>query len=367
MSTAASVERLSVGVEEEFFLVDQSGHLAAAGPDVVTQSGPDIDGLQRELAQCQIETATAVCYSGIELHGELRRMRRRLARAAADRGLRVLLSGTALLGETAPPAITPSARYEEMAQRFGSIAETVTTCGCHVHVGIPSREIGVRVSNQLRSWLPVLLALAANSPFHNGHDTAYHSWRHVIWARWPSAGPPPHFDSADEYESTVGAMVETGAAMDRGMIYWHVRLSDKQPTIEVRIADVAMTAAHAALYAIIVKGLVGWALRSLERGEAVPWLRAELLRAQLWRAARDGLDGVCTTPAAAQPLPIRTQLELLAECVAPCLSVNDRAFIDDGLGAVTRDGTGAERQRAEFADSGTLTTVVDLLTRTVIA
>jgi carboxylate-amine ligase len=369
MSPAAteSGRELSMGVEEEFFLVDGSGHLSAAGPDVVAEAGHDIRGLQRELARCQIETATGVCHTGQELHEELHSLRCRLTKAAAGRDLSLLPSGTPPMAESVPPAITPSPRYEEMARHFGSIVDTVITCGCHVHIGIPSREIGVRVGNQVRSWLPVLLALTGNSPFHGGHDTGYHSWRHILWSRWPSAGPPPHFDSADEYESVVGAMIGTGAAMDRGMIYWHVRLSDKQPTIEVRIADVAMTAAHAALYAVVVKGLVGWALRSAADGVAVPWLRVELLRAQLWRAARDGLDGECTSPAADRSLPIRRQLELLNECIAPGLGSSDRAFLQSGLDTVLREGTGAERQRAEFERGGTLASVVGLLTREVVS
>jgi carboxylate-amine ligase len=199
---------LTVGVEEEFFLVDRSGHLSTAGPDVVAEAGHAIHGLQRELTRCQIETATGVCHTGEELHEELRSLRRRLAKAAAARDLMLLPSGTALIADEVPPAITPNPRYEEMTRRFGSIVDTVTTCGCHVHVGIPSREIGVRVSNQVRSWLPVLLALAGNSPFHGGHDTGYHSWRHILWSRWPSVGPPPHFASADEYESIVAAMID---------------------------------------------------------------------------------------------------------------------------------------------------------------
>jgi carboxylate-amine ligase len=99
----------------------------------------------------------------------------------------------------------------------------------------------------------------------------------------------------------------------------------------------------------------------------VPWLRAELLRAQLWRAARDGLDGECTSPATERSLPIRRQLELLNECVAPGLGASDRAFLGAGLDTVLREGTGAERQRAEFARVGTLAAVVDLLTREVVS
>ncbi|MDF3313727.1 carboxylate--amine ligase, partial [Rhodococcus sp. T2V] len=124
---------------------------------------------------------------------------------------------------------------------------------------------------------------------------------------------------------------------------------------------------HAALYAVVVKGLVGWALRSIRDGDTVPWLRAELLRAQLWRAARDGLDGECTSPATDRSLPIRRQLELLGACVAPGLGASDRAFLESGLDTVLREGTGAEKQRAEFARAGTLAAVVDLLTNGAVS
>ncbi|MFZ2177830.1 MAG: glutamate--cysteine ligase [Rhodococcus sp. (in: high G+C Gram-positive bacteria)] len=360
-----STSDLTVGVEEEFFLVDVSGHLSAAGPDVVSEAGHDIRGLQRELARCQIEIATDVCHSGVELHEQLRSLRRRLAKAAEARGLQLLPSGTPVVTDHVPAAITPVPRYEKMARHFAALVDTVTTCGCHVHVGIPDREVGVRVSNRIRGWLPVLLALSANSPFHSGRDTGYQSWRHIQWSRWPSAGPPPWFASAAEYESTALAMIATGAALDRGMIYWHIRLSDKQPTIEVRIGDVAMTAAHAALYAVLVKGLVGWALRSPDEGAVVPPMSVDLLRAQLWRAARDGLDGECSSPVAARPLPTRRQLELLSVTIAPDLGSGDRVFAESGLAAVLRDGTGAERQRAEFGRDGTVAAVVSLLTREV--
>ncbi|MCQ4118819.1 carboxylate-amine ligase [Rhodococcus tibetensis] len=360
-----SVRNLTVGVEEEFFLVDTSGHLSNAGPDVVAEVGEDISGLQRELSRPQIETATGVCSTGEEVHEQLRTLRSSLVKVAADRDLLLLPSGTPLMVEERPAAITPTPRYQQMARRFGPIVDSVTTCGCHVHVGIPNREIGVQVSNYLRGWLPVVLALSANSPVHNGRDTGYHSWRHILWSRWPSAGPPPRFDSAEEYEGIVDAMIASGAALDRGMIYWHIRLSDDQPTIEIRIADVAMTAAHASVYAIAAKGLVGWALRCIEEGEAVDSPRIELLRAEQWRAAREGLDGECTSPVSTRTLPIRRQLELLHDSVSHILGAEDRAFLEAGLDSMLRDGTGAERQRAEFERHGSTADVLALLTREV--
>ena len=106
------------------------------------------------------------------------------------------------------------------------IAHEQGICGCHVHVAVPSREAAIRVSNRLRPWLPLLLALTANSAVYRNTDTGYASWRSVLWARWPSA-PPPHFDSADEYDGMVAMLQHAGAMLDDGMVYWDVR---RRPT-----------------------------------------------------------------------------------------------------------------------------------------
>lgn len=103
-----------------------------------------------------------------------------------------------------PRAVTDTPRYRWMAERFGSLADQVI-CGCHVHVSVPDRDVAVQVSNHFRPWLPALLSLTANSPIIAGTDTGHSSWRHVLWARWPSAGPPPQFRSADHYDAVVAA------------------------------------------------------------------------------------------------------------------------------------------------------------------
>jgi carboxylate-amine ligase len=273
----------------------------------------------------------------------------------------VVPTATPPLAEKTPPEITPTDRYRRIAEHFGAITNTGTSCGCHVHVGLPDRETAIAVSNHVRPWLPVLLALAANSPYNDGQDTRYCSWRHVLWTRWPSAGPPPIFASLDHYETVVAAMLRTEAMLDRGMIYWDIRLSERQPTLECRVCDVVVTAQEAALLGILVRGLVGRALDDLDAPPPLP--TQEVLRANLWRAARDGLPGSCLHPVTGQLVPIHHQLSDLLDHIRPFLRATpgDLEFVLDGLDTIRAAGGGAQRQRAAFASRKNLGDVIDML------
>ncbi len=135
------------------------------------------------------------------------------------------------------PVITDNDRYRDMAEAFGQIARRGTTCGMHVHVAIESDEEGVRCIDRIAPWLPILLAVSANSPYAEGRDTGYASWRTQLWSTWPSAGPTEAFGSLAGYRRACERMIASGAARDPGMLYFDARLSEGQPTLEVRVLD----------------------------------------------------------------------------------------------------------------------------------
>lgn len=347
------------GVEEEFFVVDSDGRLAARGADILDGAEHELGELQTELTRTQAETATEICRTSGEALEQLRSMRAELAGAAGKRGYRLLPSGCPPLAEDDLPTITPSPRYERMSAHFGATARTSLTCGCHVHVGVADREIGIGVLARIRPWLPVLLTITANSAIADGYDTGYSSWRYQQWSRWPSAGPPPRFTSFAEYEGVVDAWMRAGAILDRGMVYWDVRLSEKQPTIEFRMADVAATPEEAVLLAVLVRGLVSVALAD---ETPPPHLSNEVLRAHLWRASRTGLSGRCPDPLTGDLAPASRLLEDLVTLTAPMLDrAGDLDFAREGLTRLVADGGGADRQRRCFAERGRAEDVVDLL------
>ncbi|GGM45490.1 putative glutamate--cysteine ligase 2 [Longimycelium tulufanense] len=356
-------ERLTVGVEEEFLLVDAATRRVAPAATAVLAAGTGISPvLQREITLYQVETTSPVCLRAGELRDHLQRLRASLAHTAEQQDLRLVAAGTALLGEATPPPLTSAERYLRMAQKFGGLVDTHSICGCHVHVGMPDPDSAVQVSNHLRPWLPLLLALSTNSPFWHQRDTRHASWRSMIWARWPTAGPPPRFDSTADYEATVRTLLETGAAMDRGMIYWDIRLSDHQPTIEIRVCDVAPTADEAALLAALTRGLVAMAMLDVRAGRPGPVLRQSDLRAALWRAAHDGLEGDCFDPVTGRTVPVEVALDHLLRRVRPALvEGDDMALVEEVLQSLLARGSGSARQRRAFARRGRLVDVVDML------
>jgi len=243
--------------------------------------------------------------------------------------------------------ITDNPRYREIAERFGMIAHEQGICGAHVHVAVPSREAAIRVSNRLRPWLPLLLALSANSAVYRKTDTGYATWRSVLWARWPSAGPPPHFDSVDEYDAVVQMLQHAGAMLDDGMVYWDVRPSANFPTIEVRVADVPATVAETVLLAALTRAAVMTALDDEAHGVPIPPLTPHVLRAAFQYAARYGLDGEALDLAEThESAATRTLLDRMVERVRPALeAVGDYDLVASELKRVAGQGNGAMRQR----------------------
>ncbi|CAM4140661.1 glutamate--cysteine ligase [Kibdelosporangium persicum] len=353
---------LTVGVEEEFFVVDDRGQLARDAAKIVDGAEEHEGELQTELTRAQAESATGVCRTNEELLSQLTELRTELATAARSRGRRLIPSGSPLLVADDPPGITANPRYERMAAHFRATVRQVITCGCHVHIAIPDRATGVQVINHVRPWLPVLLALTANSPVVGGQDTGYCSWRYRQWTQWPSAGPPPLFESLDHYEGIVDGWLRAGAVLDRGMIYWDIRLSEHQPTLEFRVSDVAATPEEAVLLAVLARGLAQSAFDDIDSGKRPPRLSNEILRAQLWRATRDGFTGQCPHPDSGDTVPTQTLVRELISQLKPILrDNNDLDFVEEQFARLRAIGGGADRQRAVLQRDNSAAAVLDAI------
>jgi carboxylate-amine ligase len=239
-------------------------------------------------------------------------------------------------------------------------------CGCHVHVCVPDRDVAVQVSNHLRPWLPTLLALTANSAITGGADTGYASWRHLLWAWWPSAGRPPYFRSARHYDEVVGMLRESGSILDTAMVYWDVRLSAHLPTLEFRVSDVPATVEETVLLATLVRALVSTTLVRVAEGREAPHIGREHLRAACWRAAHDGLGGVGLDPVTASLVPAAGLLARLFSHTRPCLEASgDYRWARRAAATVLAGGNGATRQRQAFRTGGLAAAVQSAEHRTV--
>ncbi|MCK2215391.1 glutamate--cysteine ligase [Actinomadura sp. ATCC 31491] len=355
---------LTMGVEEGFILVDPETGAVAPVADKVRErvGGPRHGQVVTELTKFQIETNSGVHTDLPGLREELVRLRAAVVTAAEGAGVGVAATGAALTGDEGRPPITPSPRYQRLRQEYGDVLRGQGVAACHVHLGIADREEAVQVINHLRPWLPVLQALTANSPISDGADTGHASWRTVAWSRWPSAGPPPFFRSGEHYDELVEGLRAFGAILDRGMVYWQVRLSHHQPTIEVRVADTGQTVAEVVLLAGLVRALGATALDDVRAGRPAPAVDQTLLGAASWRAARDGLEGENVDLLTGRRMSAWRLVDRLIDHAGPALrALDDLPLMDEGLDVLHRHGSGAARQRAAYRRRGLVGDVARML------
>ncbi|MBG0817098.1 glutamate--cysteine ligase [Planomonospora sp. ID82291] len=357
-------QALTMGVEEEFLIIDpETGRVVPVADAVRRRIGAALsDRVQPELMRFQIETNSLVHTDLGRLRHDLAGLRAAAAAAAESAGVRLAASGTSLLGNTGPPPLTPSPRYQRMHRQYGGVLQGQGVCGCHVHIGIPDRHEAVQVSNHLRPWLPVLQALMSNSPIADGADTGHASWRVVQWTRWPSSGPPPFFTSAEHYDALVDALYATGAIMDRGMVYWYIRPSHHLPTLEFRGADACATVDEAVALAGLVRALCTVALADVRRGLPAPAVDQTLLNVAYWRAAHDGLEGSGYDLLSGRRRPAWKLVGGLVQRARPALERSgDLAFVTEVLNRLRSGGSGAARQRAAYRRRHCLRDVAHLL------
>lgn len=356
----------TLGVEEEYFLVHPTTRaVEPAGARVVARAASIVgDLVSGEFTEHQIEGKTPPCPGADELRKELTRVRAAAVAAARAEGLGLCASGTPVLGVSRRSDIGDHPRYRAGADQYRAMLDDFAVSALHVHVHLPDRELAVLVGNHLRPWLPLLVAMSANSPFHEGLDTGYASWRSVIRSRFPCLGPPPYAESLGHHERLATAMAEAEAMLEPGMPFWDVRPNPRLPTLEVRSMDVMADIDDTVALTVLIRALVVTVANEAVRGDPGPRICGELLRAAYWRAARDGWPGSGVDALSGRVLPAPEQAERLVRHVRPVLEAyGDMGEVSAFLRRLAARGTGAERQRAWSRGAAGPAGVVDALVR----
>ncbi|MFF1379777.1 glutamate--cysteine ligase [Streptomyces sp. NPDC058308] len=366
----------TVGVEEELLLIDRSSgepralssavlaraaKNTAENPDTEKHESdyrePEDEAFERELHGQQLEFATQPRESMDSLADEVVRWRADAARHAGDVGATVAALATSPLPVS--PSVNTGSRFQWMEEQFGLTTQEQLTCGCHVHVSVGSDEEGVAVIDRIRPWLPLLVALSANSPFWQGHDSLYSSYRSQVWGRWPMAGPTEIFGSAERYEDEVRGLVDSGVLRDRGMVYFDARLSHRYPTVEIRVADVCLEASSTVLVAALARALVETASREWRAGRPPAAHSTGLLRLAAWRASRSALDDTLLHPLTMRPAPSREVLQALVDHLRDALEDSgDLGLVRTAIDDLLEHGNGARVQRDLLDRTGSLSAVI---------
>jgi len=353
----------TIGVEEEFQLVDAtSGELVSRYDEVEEEIGREgAVEVKAELLQSVLEVATHVHDSVPEALEESRELRARVAAAAGESGTLVVSAGTHPFSRYEHQEVTEQERYLELVERMRWVAEREVIFGLHVHVGLSTGHEATAVANALRTWLPELLALSANSPYWQGRDTGLASTRSKIFDAFPRSGLPPAFASFEEWEATMERGSRLGFFDDYTFVWWDLRLHPKLGTIEIRVCDAQTRLESTAAIVALVQCLVALLAERYERDGALPLQPVMLIAENKWRAVRYGLDADLVDLDRDVERPARQALRELLERAEPYARRLGCAEELAGVGAICSRGTGADEQRAVRERDGTLLAVVQNL------
>jgi carboxylate-amine ligase len=353
--------RFSIGVEEEFQLLSSESYELVSRYDEVAEAAGPTRQIKPELMKSVLEVATGVALTVPEAIEDARGMRARLLEAAAEGGSLIASAGTHPFSRWEHQEITEKPRYEGLIETMRWVAERELIFGLHVHVGLDSGQQAIAVANGLRTWLPELLALSANSPFWNGRDTGLASTRIKVFDSFPRSGLPPAFASFEEFELVVDRGVKTNSFPDYTFIWWDLRPHPKLGTIEVRICDAQTRLESVSGIVALVQSLVATLASRYDAGRTIPIQPVTLVGENKWRAARYGLDTDLIDLERDEERPAREAVLALAELAAPAAA---RLGCREELAEVERlcvRGTGADDQRRVEAETGSLLAVAQWL------
>lgn len=361
----------TLGVEEEYQLVDPAtGGLRSVASEV--RAGDWTGDLAPELQETTVEIGTRICSTPGEVQEELARLRFRAATVSAAGNAALVAAGLHPFSRWEGHRRPDADRYREIERRYGRIATDEHIFGMHVHVAVPPGIERLHVVNVARHLLPHLLALSASSPFFEGGDTGFASFRTILWRRWPNSGIPPRFRTDADYERFVDALQASGLIMDRKNLYWSLRIHPAYPTVEFRVTDVcpslADAVAIAALARTIVVAVAEGVLEDRTTRRLASGTEQELLRTNEWRVAREGLDAeIIDALDGGTHFPLRDALRRLLDRLLPIAESTGDVACYPAIEQILERGNAAARMRSIVAQGGTLGDVVDWLRRESVA
>ncbi len=361
-------EWLTIGIEEEFQIVDQSGQLKSHIETLVAAGEASLgDQLKPEMLQSVVEVATRICSNIEEARAEILRLRGTLATLLRRAGLRIASAGTHPFSHWQEQEITEKERYKLLEEELQDVVRELLIFGLHVHVGIPDPELRIEIMNEARYFLPHLLALSSSSPFWLSRATGLKSYRSVIWSRFPRTGIPPEFNSYGEFQNFVDLLVRTGSIDDGKKIWWDLRPHVLYPTLEFRVCDAATRVEETLCLAALIQAICAKLLKLRRQNLGFRKYLPQLINENKWRAIRHGLGGSLIDFGKQTEVPMRDlALELLDFVDDVVDELGSRQAVSY-VKTLLEEGSSADRQLRVYRETGHLHAVVDHLAAETIA
>ena len=354
----------TLGVEEEYQIIDPVTR------DLKSHLSKIVDGakiilneqVKSEMHQSVVEVGTNICKNVAEAKHEIIHLRSKIVELADKQNLIVGGAGTHPFSRWQDQPITDDPRYHHIVNELQDAARSNLIFGMHCHVGIENREIGLKLMNQATYFLPHIFALSTNSPFWEGRNTGFKSFRTKVFDKFPRTGLPEYFESVQAYDNFLNTLVQTNCMDNPKKIWWDLRLHPFYDTIEFRICDMSLTVDTTMCIVAIIQAIVAKLYKLNRSNTSFNIYRLALIKENKFRASRYGVMGNMIDFGLQKEVPTR---DLILELIDFIDDVVDELGSREEINYVHKileQGTGAAQQLEVFERTGDLTKVVDLIT-----
>jgi len=347
---------LTIGIEEEYQIIDPKTRELTSYIQQFLNRGQVLgDQLKAEFMQSQVEVGTRICHSIKEAREEVRRLRSTMIEIADSAELQLAAASTHPFSHWSDQVITASERYLEFAEDMQHVVRNLLIFGMHVHIGFgrtqAQRELMITVMNQMRYFLPHILALSTSSPFWLGQNTGLKSYRSIVFKALPRTGLPMEFHSWTEYENFVMTLTRVGALGkgthslgDATRIWWDIRPHHKYNTLEFRIADLTTTLEETLCVAALFQAMVAKLIKLRENNMSWRIYRRDLINENKWRAVRYGVKGSLIDFGKEEEVPLPDLIDELIGLVDDVVDDLDSRAEVEYARTIARNGSSADRQ-----------------------
>lgn len=357
--------QFTLGVEEEFQIVHAETRELRSYVSKLLEEGRTNallrERVRPEMHQSVVETGTGICKDIRQARGEVSELRQNLGDLAKKGGMRIVAAGTHPFSDWKTQEITDGDRYKGIVEDLQDVARANLIFGLHVHVGIRDKDIAIAMANQVRYFLPHILALSTSSPFWLGRQSGLKSLRSEIFKRFPRTGIPSSFTSYAEFQRYVDLLVKTHCIDNAKKIWWDVRAHPFFDTVEVRICDMTTRVDDTIAIVALIQAVMGKLYLLYRRNLGFRNYSRELIEENKWRAVRYGIDGKLIDFGKQEDIPTRELILELLEFVSEAADIFGSQEELDRIRAVLREGTSADKQIRVFAETKDMKAVVDHL------
>ncbi len=362
--------RFTIGIEEEFQMVDRQTGQLRPHIHTILEKGQSIFGeqIKAEMLQSMVEINSDIMPDIPTAREEMRTMRAKLAQLVGEEGLALISAGTHPAALWQNECRSEYVRYAELEDELQDVARSILIFGQHVHIGVENQETAVTLMNQVRTWLPQLLAISTNSPFCAGRYTGLKSYRSVVWKPFPRSGVPEVFPSWSDFDNYVQALIKTGCIDNGKRIWWDIRPHPFYSTIEFRIFDMPATIDDTIAIAALCQALVAKLTWLNKNNLWAPMLSCHFIEENKWHAMRSGLDAEIIDFAQGRRLSMRDSISELLDFVDEVVDDLGSRQEMNYLRKLLEDprGTGADRQLAVYQETGSMDAVIQFLMQQTI-